>query len=269
MNRPIGLTLFTNRGIILDMTALAERLHHTHREIELGKTFTFFEPKPQPWLEDPENAIVSTGGVLKIPGLPELNALTYQGNTSSEYFRFPFLPFDPLAGYTIDQRDGTIDERRAKLEEYIRNFREDLPDNPGGGKEYPVWNFIGLSISSRGLSDQTWIRDGITANPNRDLLERLRVQLYFPDGQQYEAQSDRTIVGDFVSMDFSYFYPLDTGPLPSDDEVTNGHMMGINGVPNAELKKIKGKLFEAKEGIDVQRGLDPDSFVPPRLRKTA
>lgn len=193
----------------------------------IGEDFPFLDPKyPIKEVIEPDVggvevvSFVMRGTCLQIEDLViplDISAFNYGGTK-----RTVVTPFHPEEGYIIDQRDFDSRERETKVRELdegtIKTYG--LPGDP-----------LDISINMRPLGRRGGLH---TTKPfpyefspeARGLLERLRLQLFFPGSDPkikseevgfrpsmaFEARINSGFL-DGGMIDFSSFYPLDTGPL--------------------------------------------------------
>lgn len=124
-------------------------------------------------------------------------------------------PLNPGDGYQITNEDFNPKSRYAKLRKV-------------GSQPPKIEDGFYLTLSSKGElpKDENVLKE----------LQRLRVHLFFPNwGGSYESQPAGD-VSERRTLEFSHFYPLDTGPLPqlSNKEMVlgslrpyKGHMIGL------------------------------------------
>lgn len=133
-------------------------------------------------------------------------------------------PFNPDAGYQIDKRDLTFEERKQKLRGLMSLGEGKLVALP----EAPLWltidpvkrdALINVLCNNTGGESK---KDEIPQE-TLDLLKKIRVEASFPNGQFVSEPSLdlpwKDDLGLDVMLDFNSFYPEDTGPLP-----TTGHL---------------------------------------------
>ena len=141
-----------------------------------------------------------------------------------------FVPFNPDAGYQIGQEDLDPVSRQAKLD---RSYKPDINEE---------LFLFSLRSSSK---------DSAIAGVDKAVLENLRVQVFFPQGS-YEARPSETSMEN-GKLDFQYFYPIDTGPLPQISEQSLGHIYMHKGhfilLPKdkEKLSKIEARFIPALE----------------------
>lgn len=107
-----------------------------------------------------------------------------------------FVPFAPEVGYSVTKLDASLETRTTKLEESIQTDPEQAAQH-------------NLPLIIRTVVDPGSILPKTTEN--------LRVMLSFPtmtligEPDKFGLEQGR--------IDFVYFYPVDTGPLPSNDSL--------------------------------------------------
>lgn len=144
-------------------------------------------------------------------------------------------PFNPDTGYQITNEDSDPKSRYAKLSRLSPTPR--------------LKNGFHLSFSSK---------DKLSKDENAlKELQRLRVYLFFPSGS-YESQPAGDI-SEINALEFSHFYPLDTGPLPQlpEEEIIvgrirpyKGHIIGLlEDLPDdmSKLSQIRARFVMADE----------------------
>ncbi len=233
--------------------------------ITIGEEFIFYEKLSR----DPKDLSLRDKRILRIPGIPDLEVMCAIAHRAPEQKGFPITPFDPDKGYRIDDRDGDIKTRTQKLIEYEGPYRAALPyeKNPNRkGSRHHIPHICAKVGSSAGHPNFQLDNIDIGNNPEKGALDRLRLQIRFVDGQEYEART-RNDSDEYVWMWFNTFYPFDIGPLASNEEIAEGHMLSIKGVPGMVLPSIMAKFVLAGEGllVDWERTTgvrEPREFIP-------
>ena len=133
-------------------------------------------------------------------------------------------PFDPELGYQIDSDDLTLDTR-------IKKFRN-LMD---------TGDYIDFSKASNVIVVMHLLsRDDIPISHSMlDLLKKLRLYVFFPTSRYESKYWDNYLEPstDAKGPWLSHFYPLDTGPLPTD--IIQPYMnSGLKLYVPADLEKL-------------------------------
>lgn len=150
-------------------------------------------------------------------------------------------PFDPEIGYQIDSEDLKLDSRQRKTER-LKNELEKVIDF----SKAPLFLNIqahDTTLNELGLNEEDEaVRLRYKFSEEMlDLLNRLRVLVSFPEGL-YAARSWKTRLS-LGGIDFRFFYPGDSGPLP-----------------------IKSESFGLFEGFHLFLPSDPEKLSQIRAR---
>ena len=218
------------------------------RVISLGQDFYPFDPEyTNQWISPMEVKVYDSSislnltDTLRIPLIIEANSSkTPKGNC--------ITPFDPDIGYRIDSEDLELDSRLRKTE----RLKDEL-DKIIDFSKAPV--YLGIqaddtTLNELGLNEEAEVRYKFSEDM-LTLLTRLRVLVFFPTGL-YMASPWKTTLG-FGELDFNYFYPADTGPLPieSDDDLglDEGFSLFLPSDPG-KLAQIRARFVLAEEQPD-------------------
>lgn len=199
----------------MDLTS--ERERPKKEVIRLGQDFQLFDPT----IVKEEGDDIVGDIILETDILPNFRITIYAQNI--EGFLPPkkyeaFTPFSPEDGYRITQEDLELERRARKLQRLMDEQggqNVDLLKAPmkiGLDADWNVFKNINLTTS-----DVPWPAGYFEFKPEvADILRRLRIQMFCPS-ILVEA---RPIKKEFekAALTFEFFYPVDTGPLASDEQ---------------------------------------------------
>jgi len=190
---------------------------------------------------------------LTIPTLPfnvSMEFLAASGFGSPLYFE-PFKPYD---GYVVTDEDLDIEKRMAKFEESSQTSR------------FRLLNSSTITLLYRVFPDEEsriLAGDCLDKKPDYlELLNNIHLQVAFPTSDTvYETplkphfakslmkHPPRNYGSRFFFVNPEcFFYPIDTGPLATDDNIPPGHGIGLGSWTNFEKNSqaISGKFVVKK-----------------------
>lgn len=230
------------------------------RNIQLDETFRPFETKGV--IRDEEG--LHSKLVLSCDEVPPFSLKARVRTVKNPTSLFGVTPFDPGVGYQITEGDTSFQTRKEKIIDLTQKGGKDIVDVA------PLW----LTFYSSGedlerasiVTKRMRVWDGgsqeapyFTAkNPEYyKFLESLRIKLSFPSGKIYESKPDKSAFQpnrEMLNLRFAYFYPTETGPLPTLSTHDTGTMPRHEGLeiflPDnvEELSKIEASIFESRSG---------------------
>lgn len=155
----------------------------------------------------PFNSKFDEGIILKTDFLPDIKFVTSLG-TPNQSFKYQVLaPFNPDAGYIITEDDFEIEKRRDKFLKQVDDLTRSETEGELCLGAYPEDNSF--------FPDNSGIE-----MPGKENMERLRLQLFFPNNLSFEGKPDI-----YECIFFMGFYPLDTGELPKGRANAGGHFL--------------------------------------------
>ena len=230
------------------------------RKIQLNETFRLFETKGVIRDEDGLHSKL----VLSCDEVPPFSLKARVRTVKNPTSLFWITPFDPRAGYQITEGDTSFQTRKEKVVDLIQKGGKDIADVA------PLWLTFyssGEDLERAGIATKRMrVWDGgsqeapyFTAKTPEyyKFLESLRIKLSFPSGKIYESRPDKSAFQtnrEILHLRFAYFYPTETGPLPTLSAHDTGTMPRHEGLeiflPDnvEELSKIEASIFESRSG---------------------
>lgn len=192
---PISETVHPNRDFILFNPAKTE-----HREVPI------------------ESGTFSTEILLDSGTLPILPFQVFLQSQNERYSKgFVLTPFDPEIGNGIMSTDMDPQTRLQRLVENKEELGKKV-DSPRTTHMLTIQAGASLA-SSAVMKTLGFDMDLMEFNPEYlEKIKKLRLILNFPRGLYIARPTSRMLANGII--DFSFFYPADTGPLPANEQIT-------------------------------------------------
>lgn len=241
-----------------------EREMPSKRIVRLNEEFLMFEPgstRKQFTQTAGDEQFFGSPVTLDTNGfLPQFSLNLYTAPSRSSKAN-AITPFNPELGHVITNQDFSLPKRAEK----IRSMRDEDIDSDQAPLFLKVGNWSDSSLESHGLG----YKEGRHFKLRPDYLsriEQLRIQLFFPNGLRFEGRPDDSSLATFGHIHFRVYYPIDTGPLPTDQtRITTASIQAGFGlyVPSdiSKISQIKVKIIRTNEkGTEVVDGGIPGEF---------
>jgi len=195
------------------------------REISLGQDFSLFDPK-HTIKSRSQNEVTIFKSPIRLNLENNLETpLNIHASTSPTYKGESITPFDPELGYQIDSEDLKLETRIQKMKRLHDTLNRKI-DFSKAPLYLAIYKHEFDSTYRLGLNEESKRNSVLAGNlfPQEmfDLLKRLRVLVSFPEGKgAFEAKSSLRELG-HGSISFDNFYPVDSGPLPVDNDLRLG-----------------------------------------------